>query len=122
MRLTPSRTKAAIGTGLATLALTVASAVPAHAINRVSDDCSWRTDFLRVFNEGVLCFANAGAMDVAIYGVYYVDSGNNVVTFRYRYNPDDSEREVTLPRNSNWTAPITPDRARAHEVTYISIQ
>lgn len=30
------------------------------------------------------CFANAGTMDVAIYGVGWTSTGNNEVSFKYR--------------------------------------
>ncbi|MDX2555897.1 MULTISPECIES: beta/gamma crystallin domain-containing protein [Streptomyces] len=69
-------------TGVA-LAATVATALPAHAINRV--DCGERSDFLYFEVDGVNpCFANAGTIDVAIYGVGWMNTGNNEVSFTYR--------------------------------------
>ncbi|MEV6385658.1 beta/gamma crystallin domain-containing protein [Streptomyces sp. NPDC051773] len=67
----------------AALAATVATALPAHAINRV--DCGDRSDFLYFEVDGLNpCFANAGTIDVAIYGVGWMNTGNNEVSFKYR--------------------------------------
>ncbi|WP_045556025.1 beta/gamma crystallin domain-containing protein [Streptomyces sp. FxanaA7] len=67
----------------AALAATVATALPAHAINRV--DCGDRSDFLYFEVNGLNpCFANAGTIDVAIYGVGWMNTGNNEVSFKYR--------------------------------------
>ncbi|MFF7281442.1 beta/gamma crystallin domain-containing protein [Streptomyces griseorubiginosus] len=67
----------------AALTATVATALPAHAINRV--DCAGRNDFFYFEVDGVNpCFANAGTMDVAIYGVGWTSTGNNEVSFKYR--------------------------------------
>ncbi|WP_409123157.1 beta/gamma crystallin domain-containing protein [Streptomyces niveiscabiei] len=59
----------------AALTALVGTAAPAQAINRV--ECNGRTDFLRIFNDGVVCFANAGYIDVAIYNVNQISAGNN---------------------------------------------
>lgn len=65
------------------LAATVATALPAHAINRT--DCGGRFDFLYFEVDGVdPCFANAGTMDVAIYGVGWMNTGDNEVSFKFR--------------------------------------
>lgn len=67
----------------AALVATVATALPAHAINRV--DCGGRNDFLYFEVDGVNpCFANAGTIDVAIYGVGWMSTGNNEVSIKYR--------------------------------------
>lgn len=50
-------------------------------INRV-DDCILPNSFFNFFNNGPLvCFANSGTQNVAIYSVYEVDSGANNVTY-----------------------------------------
>jgi hypothetical protein len=48
-------------------------------INRVGDpDCTNRNDFLVLWNyPPKVCFANSGDVDVRVYDVYRVDSGNN---------------------------------------------
>ncbi|UUU23073.1 beta/gamma crystallin domain-containing protein [Streptomyces sp. DSM 40750] len=71
------------GVAAAALATTVATALPAHAINRV--DCASGNDFLYFEVDGVNpCFANAGTINVAIYGVGWMDTNNNEVSFKYR--------------------------------------
>lgn len=40
-------------------------------------ECKRRTDFFTLWNEGKLCFSWAGSMNVQIWSVYRVDSGNN---------------------------------------------
>lgn len=71
------------GVAVAALATTVATALPAHAINRV--DCGSGVDFLYFEVDGVNpCFANAGTINVAIYGVGWMDTGNNEVSLKYR--------------------------------------
>jgi hypothetical protein len=81
------------------------------AINRV--DCDMRTDFFRVFNEGVLCFANGGSVNVAIYDVYAIHSGNNdglVTTDVGSGYPDEIPRWIGLSYDD-----------RVHIVTHIQI-
>ncbi len=71
------------GVAVASLATTVATALPAHAINRV--DCDALADFLYFESDGTNpCFANAGTINVAIYGVGWMDTGNNEVSIKYR--------------------------------------
>lgn len=45
-------------------------------INRVYS-CGLPNDFFDLFNEGIVCFANAGSINVTIFDVYEVSSGNN---------------------------------------------
>ncbi|WP_149829526.1 beta/gamma crystallin domain-containing protein [Streptomyces tailanensis] len=67
----------------AALVATLATSLPAHAINRV--DCASGNDFLYFEVDGVdPCFANAGTINAAIYGVGWMDTGNNEVSFKYR--------------------------------------
>jgi hypothetical protein len=52
-------------------------------INRV-DSCILPNSFFNFFNNGPLvCFANSGTQNVAIYSVYEVDSGANNVTYTF---------------------------------------
>lgn len=64
-------------TAAAAMATTMLPATEASAINRVYSGCTSSSDYLRVYNSGLLCFANAGTASVAIYSVYQVASGNN---------------------------------------------
>lgn len=71
------------GVAVAALATTVATALPAQAINRV--DCGNYGEFLYFETDGTdPCFANAGTMNVAIYGVGWMNTGNNEVSIKYR--------------------------------------
>lgn len=52
-------------------------------INRV-DSCLLPNSFFNFFNNGPLvCFANSGTLNVAIYSVYEVDSGANNVIYTF---------------------------------------
>ncbi|MFD7643925.1 beta/gamma crystallin domain-containing protein [Kitasatospora sp. NPDC059795] len=66
-------------TGAAVLGLGVATAGPAAAIYRVdTSTCNAHDDFFTLWNyPPKVCFAENGAVNVAIYEVYRVDSGNN---------------------------------------------
>ncbi|MET8976204.1 beta/gamma crystallin domain-containing protein [Streptomyces sp. NPDC004539] len=78
-----SRMRRLAGVTIAALATTLATALPAHAINRV--DCGDRSDFLYFEVDGANpCFANAGTIDVAIYGIGWMSTGNNEVSIKYR--------------------------------------
>ncbi|WP_030418920.1 beta/gamma crystallin domain-containing protein [Streptomyces sp. SCSIO 75703] len=100
-----------VGVAAAALAALVATAVPVGTaaaseagalIHRTS--CTERA-FLTIHNNNgrdLLCFANAGFMPVAIYGVNWVESGNNVVTLEYQKDAGNSRIDtVTLQK---WTA------------------
>ena len=53
--------------------------------NRV-DDCVWPNSYFVAWNDGPLvCFANPGSQNVAIYNVYRVDTGNNTGKFIYSW-------------------------------------
>ncbi|GGS93997.1 MULTISPECIES: beta/gamma crystallin domain-containing protein [Streptomyces] len=85
-------------------------------INRT--DCN-ENGYLEIHNnEGrdTLCFANAGSMPVAIYGVNWVESGNNVVTLQFQRNLSDPTLEtVTLQKWSSWNP------GHVHEILSIRI-
>ncbi len=40
--------------------------------------CTANTGYFELWNSGLVCFANSGATSVTIYGVYEIDTGNNV--------------------------------------------
>ncbi|MFD8754617.1 beta/gamma crystallin domain-containing protein [Kitasatospora sp. NPDC059577] len=116
--------------GGAALALltTVATAIPAHALTRTG--CGARTDLFKVFSiqapGGSICFANAGEQNVAIYGVSYVASGNNVVRVRYKPGINDPAIEFgigkwsTYPLRSGsdtWKEPFV-----AYKIEWIKIE
>ncbi|MFV2118665.1 beta/gamma crystallin domain-containing protein [Streptomyces sp. Act-28] len=101
-----------LGVAAVAAAALAATAVPATAattstngvlINRT--DCN-ENSYLEIHNNSgrdTLCFANAGTMPVAIYGVNWVESGNNVVTLQFQRNLSDPRLEsITLQRWSSW--------------------
>jgi hypothetical protein len=49
----------------------------AFALNRVTTGYTDSSDFLRIYSQGLLCFANAGDLDVYITDIYQYNSGNN---------------------------------------------
>lgn len=83
--------------------------------------CSDRNDFLKIHNNNghdSLCFANAGEAGVAIYGVSWVESGNNVVKIEFQRDLNDSRLEThTLDRFSQWN----PGQSAIHKITWIKI-
>ncbi|OYP19327.1 hypothetical protein CFC35_36595 [Streptomyces sp. FBKL.4005] len=114
MRLSVRRSLGVAAVAAAALAATVVPAAAATAapttasaigptINRT--DCN-ENSYLEIHNnEGrdTLCFANAGTMPVAIYGVNWVESGNNVVTLQFQRNLSDPRLEtITLQKWSSW--------------------
>ncbi|MFD7747873.1 beta/gamma crystallin domain-containing protein [Streptomyces sp. NPDC059698] len=101
-----------LGVAAVTVAALAATAMPAAAattsshgalINRTN--CN-ENGYLEIHNNSgrdTLCFANAGFMPVAIYGVNWVESGNNVVTLQFQRNGSDPRLEtVNLQRWSSW--------------------
>jgi hypothetical protein len=64
----------ALAAAMATAALPPSGA---FALNRVTTGCSDSSDLLRIYNQGLLCFANAGDLDVYITSIYQYKSGNN---------------------------------------------
>ncbi|MFJ8694849.1 beta/gamma crystallin domain-containing protein [Streptomyces roseolilacinus] len=101
-----------LGVAAVAAAALAATAVPATAattstngalINRTN--CN-ENGYLEIHNNGgrdTLCFANAGSMPVAIYGVNWVESGNNVVTLQFQRNLSDPRLEsITLQKWGSW--------------------
>jgi hypothetical protein len=99
----------------ATAAPTTASAI-GPTINRT--DCN-ENSYLEIHNNSgrdTLCFANAGTMPVAIYGVNWVESGNNVVTLQFQRDLSDPRLEtVTLQKWASWNP------GHIHEIISIRI-
>jgi hypothetical protein len=77
MKATP--TAKACTAVVAAVAATLAFATPASAISRVTPQstCDGRSDFWAMWNSSKLCFANAGTMSIAVYGVNLSRSGHN---------------------------------------------
>ncbi|WP_030872288.1 hypothetical protein OG311_00100 [Streptomyces sp. NBC_01343] len=113
------------GAGVAAVALltTLATTLPAHAINRT--DCGNRDDFLAVYtyDSHILCFANAGEVNVAIYQPMYIKTGNNVVRVRYRPGMNAPAIEAGVGKWSSysfqqeWKLPLQPP----HKLEWIKI-
>ncbi|MFG3013925.1 beta/gamma crystallin domain-containing protein [Streptomyces cinerochromogenes] len=127
MKFSVRRTLGVAAVSAAALAATVvpataASASPSTAsaigptINRT--DCN-ENSYLEIHNNDgrdTLCFANAGTIPVAIYGVNWVESGNNVVTLQFQRNLSDPRLEtVTLQKWSSWNP------GHIHEILSIRI-
>ncbi|MFD0278997.1 beta/gamma crystallin domain-containing protein [Kitasatospora sp. NPDC127111] len=116
-----------LGLAAGASAALVATAAPALAAPTTADspainrtDCN-RNDYLEIHNNGgrdTLCFANAGEVPVAIYGVNWVESGNNAVTFQFQRNLSDPRLEtVTLNKWAQWS----PGQASIHKIIWIRI-
>ncbi|KOV90533.1 beta/gamma crystallin domain-containing protein [Streptomyces sp. NRRL B-3648] len=107
---------ATIAPAAAATASPTTAATVGPAINRT--DCN-ENGYLEIHNnEGrdTLCFANAGSIPVAIYGVNWVESGNNVVTLQFQRNLSDPRLEtVTLQKWSSWNP------GHVHEILSIRI-
>ncbi len=43
--------------------------------------CGNRTDFLKLWNDNPACFANQGILNINVYTVYRITTGNNYVSF-----------------------------------------
>ena len=67
--------QALVGVVAAAVAFTALPATGAYAINRATP-CP-RDDYMQIYNEGTLCFANAGSIATRIYNVWGAYSGNN---------------------------------------------
>ncbi|WP_405743738.1 hypothetical protein OG422_18280 [Streptomyces sp. NBC_01525] len=101
-----------VGIAAASVAALVAAAVPATAVspsNAVASihrtSCTERA-FLTIHNNNghdMLCYADAGSTAVAIYGVNWVESGNNVVTLQYQKDLNNPKLDsVTLQKRQAW--------------------
>ncbi|MEU0744428.1 beta/gamma crystallin domain-containing protein [Streptomyces sp. NPDC006134] len=114
MKLSVRRSLGVAAVAAAALAATAVPAAAAAAsptaasaygplINRT--DCN-ENGYLEIHNNSgrdTLCFANAGTMPVAIYGVNWVESGNNMVTLQFQRSLSDPRLEsVTLQKWSSW--------------------
>lgn len=108
--MTVSKAKAALVTALAAAALTALPVTSAHAIDKVRvEHCALfgleaRPDLARIVNNNgfdLHCFANAGTMQLAVYDIDYVWSGNNKVTIGYQQKLGGAKQWVTLAKNSH---------------------
>ncbi|MFJ5836495.1 beta/gamma crystallin domain-containing protein [Streptomyces shenzhenensis] len=117
MKLSHRTRLSGLVTALAAVTVLAGTATPAQAINRV--DCAGRSDFFSVFNDGEICFANAGYTDVAIYGVRLVNSGNNSGEFTMSRAINSLVQNIAFSKYNT----ITPDWGQApfHKVSSIKI-
>ncbi|GAB3239824.1 beta/gamma crystallin domain-containing protein [Kineosporia babensis] len=101
-----TRTRAALGSAaIAAIAAagTVATAVPALAIDSPPCSDSGASGYVRVMNDpdgdgvhtAVQCFANAGTWNGSIPGIAGVETGVNRTSITY--NDDDGQHTVDLP-------------------------
>ncbi|MFB7919194.1 beta/gamma crystallin domain-containing protein [Streptomyces sp. NPDC056061] len=116
---------------MAVLAATAASAVAtpiaaapaatAPAVSYINRTACNETSYVEIHNNNgkdVLCYANAGQTGVAIYGVNWVESGNNVVTFQFQRSLNNPSLEsVTLKKWDTWKAGKNP----VHKIVSIKI-
>lgn len=111
--------RAASLAAFAAAALTVLPAGQAHAINKtVCGGWLPDLDLTHVVNADGRdhhCFANAGGMDVAIYDIDLVTSGNNKVTVTYQQRLGGATETVTLEK---WQR---RDFNSAHKISRIRI-
>ncbi|WP_159011915.1 beta/gamma crystallin domain-containing protein [Streptomyces sp. NRRL F-5123] len=82
------------------LALTL-PATPAAAANWV--DCRGIDEYVRVEVDYLppACFANAGAIDVNLYGAELLHTGNNKVTFFYTIEQTGWQNALTMEKWTN---------------------
>lgn len=115
-----SRWKKAALTSVAAAALALALPVTdANAINRV--ECAGRWDFVNIYSGGSrVCFANDGYLDVMIYGVSDLYSGNNdLYYYESVYGPSGpGHRHVPA---WTWNSSYYNDGGRTGTVRYLQI-
>jgi hypothetical protein len=80
------------------------AATPAYAINKVP--CRTDGGFLWINNGSAEadnhCFANAGTVNVAVYGVYVIWAGNNNVAITYIDDLGGPEVGMLLGKGQSW--------------------
>ncbi|MEU7471307.1 beta/gamma crystallin domain-containing protein [Streptomyces sp. NPDC044984] len=111
--------RAASVAAVAAAAFTVLPASPAHAINKtVCGGWLPNPELTHVVNANAQdhhCFANAGSLDVAIYDIDVVSSGNNKVTITYQQKLGGAGEDITLEK---WQR---RDFNSAHKISRIRI-
>ncbi|PZW21094.1 beta/gamma crystallin [Thermosporothrix hazakensis] len=76
--------------------------------NRVYN-CVYPNEYLVFFNAGPLvCFANNGELDVHLYNVYQVDSGNNSGEFNFCHTPYRPDAVCGTIRFASYTTYYPP--------------
>ncbi|TDD02299.1 hypothetical protein E1292_23770 [Nonomuraea deserti] len=81
----------------------VAFPAPAFAINHADCNVSHSREVLQIFNgTDHHCFANAGTMSVAIYGVGLISAGNNKVAIEYTDDVGGPAKAMLLPKWNIW--------------------
>ncbi|MFF8914654.1 beta/gamma crystallin domain-containing protein [Streptomyces sp. NPDC015032] len=111
----------ATATSATTTPITAAPAATAPAMPTINRTACNEHSYVEIHNNNgkdVVCYANAGQVAVAIYGVNWVESGNNVVTFQFQKSLNNPSLEsVTLKKHSTWKAGKNP----VHKIISIKI-
>lgn len=109
--------------GVAALAMAASLPAPAFAINKTTKNCKYSNPDRLLYIENYdgrhqHCYANGGALEnLAIYGVNYIDAGNNRVSIKYIPHAGTwDESEMILEKGGTHVAypPI-------HQITRIEI-
>ncbi|RBQ21281.1 hypothetical protein DP939_00715 [Spongiactinospora rosea] len=106
--------------GAAAAALTVLVAMPAtpaHATNAVKCPSWVYSEYLEFHNDYRVCFANGGALSVAIYGVHTVWSGNNRVRYAFQRNIGSPVEWGQIDRKNG----VAYHQPRIHKITAIQV-
>ncbi|PZG34455.1 hypothetical protein C1I98_28045 [Spongiactinospora gelatinilytica] len=112
--------KVLTASAVALAALVTFTATPAHAIVKVG--CN-DTNYLWINNnqgQDDHCFAQAGSVGVAIYGVEYIGAGNNNVAITYIDDLGGPEVGMLLGRGDYWVYD-RPGHDWIHKITRIRI-
>ncbi|MBF8194528.1 hypothetical protein ITP53_54525 [Nonomuraea sp. K274] len=90
-------------------------AAPAFAINHADCNRDLKSDFLRIANENVKhhCFANRGSKNVAIYGAWALETGNNKVVIGYIDDLGGSPKRLKLGKFRRGTTPPSREGSTA---------
>jgi hypothetical protein len=90
-------------------------------INATPDINSYpcHSDDWQVYNSGELCFVNSGNIEVQIYSVLAVDSGNNIGYFQWYNGAGGYFKQPMAKKGAEFVLPYAPDPYP--EVYYIHI-
>ncbi|MBF8194632.1 hypothetical protein ITP53_55070 [Nonomuraea sp. K274] len=116
-------TLAACATAVA--AMVALPAAPAFAINHIDCKYDLKHEFLTIANDKsrLHCFANAGSKNVAIYGAFAVETGNNKVVITYIDDLGGSSKRLTLGKFQAWHHTAVPRgvHGKMHKISKITI-
>ncbi len=124
--------RSALVVGLGALTASLLSVAPAGAINRVwGDECFTNPtqppqgEFMMVWtgagqsSSTVVCWANAGTVEVALYGVGLVRSGNNKVVVTYQKDLNGVYQSRIMNKWERWD--ILAEGRPVHKISQITI-